>query len=73
MVAKASQHDLQKKLRGWERKAEIASMQAQRMRKMWRKMQEETVECKERLQNIHKKVPHLPHLPQIDKMKITSC
>lgn len=70
MVAKASQHDLQKKLRGWERKAEIASMQAQRMRKIWRKMQDESMaDRKECVPNAQLK---LPRLPQINKMNITT-
>ena len=35
---KTSQHDLIKKLKGWERKVEIASLQAQRMRNLWQQM-----------------------------------
>jgi hypothetical protein len=44
-------------------------MQAQRMRKIWHKMQDESGERKERVQAVSKKVPYLP---KIDKMKISS-
>ncbi|KAI9341998.1 hypothetical protein BDR26DRAFT_859919 [Obelidium mucronatum] len=35
---KAEQHELIKKVKSWERKVEIASMQAQRMKKIWHQM-----------------------------------
>eukprot|EP00842_Homolaphlyctis_polyrhiza_P006378 jgi/Hompol1/6741/HPOL_003319-RA len=51
VLVKASQHELHKKLRGWERKVEIAAMQAQRMRKVWHQMSVEAeVGRKERIQ-----------------------
>ncbi|KAI8902419.1 hypothetical protein BC833DRAFT_521084 [Globomyces pollinis-pini] len=62
VLVKASQQELQKKLKGWMRKVEITSMQTKRMRHMWHRMKAEAEEERKDRSLRKAKVSHLPDL-----------
>lgn len=62
VLVKASQHELQKKLKGWQRKVEITSLQAKRMRNMWHRILTEAEQEKTDRVKRKKQPMHLPDL-----------
>ncbi|KAJ3290327.1 hypothetical protein HK104_006846, partial [Borealophlyctis nickersoniae] len=60
---KAQQNELQRKLKSWERKVEIAVMQAQRVRKIWHQMCLQGQADQRMRQPPYRNLPELPPIP----------
>ncbi|KAH6567415.1 hypothetical protein BASA60_009053 [Batrachochytrium salamandrivorans] len=71
VLVKASQHDMKKRLKGWERKVEIATMQTQRMRKIWQKMSTEAEKSHTFKAQAMGASHHSQQVPELPKIKIT--